>query len=459
MNCYLFNLPAELQLMIIKELVRNEHIEADASDYHHEDAQDEPIRIYLDLIDWSSTCSFFRSLLAPYIFKTVKLVNDEESGASLNAVAKSPYNVHVKELHFIGWPLSSAHSDEAAFPNTEVVLARSVNELLCDLQRFPSLERLSIKFDCYLMGLDWSASRGITASTPEAAKTVKAGASAAWLALMSRTYSTLTENKSPHFKHLEIRQLAWETVSIFSHAAFHDFLGYLEQFTLSIHGYDIDGGYMSNTDGNYLTAMTKLDEYFFNHLAKATTLSIKAPKEEPLGLEGSNYMPLLTTLHLDHVFISQDLIGFLVRHKDTLEELSLHNCYADPIPASIPNRDDNRIYWYQLFASLFSACPARLRRFELVDCEMPFPNEQELGEEESEKVRTILRQDPGRTLFAYAYLPEGGANLVYDSELGLLEFFYGDDRESWNQLIGLVERNAKEAAKSQSRGVQLEKVT
>lgn len=192
----------------------------------------------------------------------VKLVNGEESGASLNAIAKSPYNILVKELHFIGSPLGSAHSDETAFPNTEVVLARSVNELLCDLQRFPSVEKISIKFD-YLLGLDWSASPKLTASTPEAAKAVKARASAAWLALISRTYFTLTENKSPYFKHLEIRQLVWETVSIFSHAAFHDFLGHLEQFTLSIYGCGIDGGYMSNTDENYLTVMTKLDEKLF----------------------------------------------------------------------------------------------------------------------------------------------------------------------------------------------------
>lgn len=119
-------------------------------------------------------------------------------------------------------------------------------------------------------------------------------------------------------------------------------------------------------------AMTKLDEYFFNHPAKATSLSIKAPEVEPLDLEGSNYaslilradqMPLLTTLHFDYVFISQDLIEFLVSHKDTLEELSLHNCYADPIPTSIPDCDDNRIYWSELFTSLVSTCPAKLRCF------------------------------------------------------------------------------------------------
>ncbi|MCJ1261167.1 hypothetical protein MMC22_001031 [Lobaria immixta] len=429
MHCHLLDLPVELQLKIVQELVRGEYFDTD------KESQDEPIKFYLDLIPWSSTCSFFRNLLASDIFKAVTLVNDEESGSSVNAVSKSQHNVHVKELHFIGCPLKSAHSDEVTFPDAEGTLARSVNELLCDLERFPSLEKLSVEFEFNFWNLSWSDAAEITdwmLEDESIGKAAQAKTCAGWLALMSRTYSTLTQNKLPQFKHLELRQFIFKKVSTFSHAAFHDFLGHLEQLTISIYGGDIAGGGMSYTIQNYFLVMTKLDEYFFNHLGKATTLSIKAPKVAPLGLEGINHvsltlrtdrMPLLTTLKLDNIFVSQDLVDILIVHKDTLEELSLKTCYADPIPHYITERNENRIYWAHIFTSLFSACSEKLRRFALVGCEMPFPSGQELAEEqiseeESKKVRSILQQDPGRMFFAYAYLDGSEETLIYDNKSG-----------------------------------------
>lgn len=228
---------------------------------------------------------------------------------------------------------------------------------------------------------------------------------------------------------------------------------------------------MSYTIQNYFVVMTKLDEYFFNHqhLDKATTLSIKAPKVAPLGLGGINHvsltlrtdrMPLLTTLNLDNIFASQDLVDILVVHKDTLEELSLKTCYADPIPHYITERNENRIYWAYIFTSLFSACSEKLRRLALVGCEMLFPSgqklaEEQISEEESKKVRSILQQDPGRMFFAYAYLDGSEETLTYDNKVGFDQVLKGEDQGSWDRLMGLVERNAETATK-QSRGVQLQ---
>ena len=145
MYCLLLALPTELQLKIIQELLRNDDIDAQAD--NHNKRQDEPIKIHYDRISWSCTCSYFRNLLAPDIFKSARLVNNEKNGSSLNAVAKSPHQVHVKELYFNGYAIGHPiYIKKPAFLDTEGNFPRSVQALLSDLARFPSPEKLSIKF-------------------------------------------------------------------------------------------------------------------------------------------------------------------------------------------------------------------------------------------------------------------------------------------------------------------------
>lgn len=105
MHCPLLDLSAELQLIIVEEMLRDEHIKVHTNDdrRHHKEMQDEPVEFY-HLINWSCKCSHFRNFLAPNIWKSAKLANDEKSGFSINALAKSPHNVHVRSLQ-----LSVAH--------------------------------------------------------------------------------------------------------------------------------------------------------------------------------------------------------------------------------------------------------------------------------------------------------------------------------------------------------------
>lgn len=441
MHCHLLDLPIELHLKIIQELRQGKDVEAHAdygqkNDHRHKEKQKEQIEVYHDLINWSCTCSYFRNLLAPDIFKAVKLVNDERSGSSLNAVAKGPHNVHVKNVHFIGSVLDNGHN-EAAISDTERILPRSVDALLCELQQFPSLEKLSIKFDKNPMRLNCNM---IGQETPKQD-------------LISRNYSALTQNKSPRFKHLEIRQLAVESVSTFSNATFHDLLSHLEQFTISIHSDDFEGKPCLNMTRGYRALAGKLEENFFNHLANVTTLSLKAPRLGPLGLEGwpyvpvtlkANHMPLLTTLHLDCNFVSPDLVNFLVGQKDTLEELTLSHCYASTrVFTDMRSQAKNGIYWSQLFTSLFSARLAQLRRFKLVGCEISPSHEKDFRKDPNEKTRTILRQDPARILFAYAILGNMYGVLFYDKEQISAALLEGEDQRSWDRLMELVETNAR----------------
>lgn len=98
-------------------------------------------------------------------------------------------------------------------------------------------------------------------------------------------------------------------------------------------------GFSSNKTEAYPVLTGKLDEYFFNHLGKVTTLSIKAPVEGSLGLERESHpplalllgqMPLLNTLNLEYIFAFPEQIHFLAGHKDILEKLTLRICYTSP---------------------------------------------------------------------------------------------------------------------------------
>ncbi|MCJ1465619.1 hypothetical protein MMC07_004238 [Pseudocyphellaria aurata] len=461
--------PPEVQQLIIDELRRSEDLKARAE-------LDESFIIYHDLINWSCLHSYFRNLLAPHIFKTVKLVNDEKSGASLDAVVRSPHCVHVETLHFIGsasdkvkkrpWAFhlekynveksdseqsDGEHSDgeQSASSVHDGIFPRSVDGLLSNSQRFLNLKSLSIRVDHYGLDTDdWGNIRN------EENAVFEAEADSPWRALMSLGYAALSRNKTPHVKHLDIRQLARKEVSTFRRAAFHVFLGHLEQFTLSIHG-EILGMAGSNLDGYYSNAQCEyseiigtLDQCFFDHLAHVTILSIKAPEEGPLGQLGpaetrysplalrAGHMPLLKILNLEYAFASRELIGFLVYHQDTLEEVTLRNCYAsveDPCRGTL---------WSKLFKSLWSARPTKLRRFELVRDKPDPPFESEgFSLDEEETVQTLL-QDPGNMIFPYANIDQKSGRLVFDGKSTWRAFLEQKDQKYWCRLKKWVDRNA-----------------
>lgn len=232
MSCKLVGLPFEL-LKMIHGMVQDDHIKTDGFEYHHKENQHEKLRIHIDLIHWSSTCSFFRDLFAPDVFRVVKLINDEKSGSSLDAVSRSRHRSHVKELHSIGSTLGPAHGHKTAFSDTKGILPGSVVAVLSDLQRFSSLERLSINLNYDLVSSDRSTQD--MADSKVNAEVIKD--EEAWRALIFETYSALSQNEPHCFKHMEIRRhLTWEKVSTLRHVDFLSFLGQFEHFILSIYG-------------------------------------------------------------------------------------------------------------------------------------------------------------------------------------------------------------------------------
>ena len=168
MHCFLIELSDELYLKIIHELLKHDQLLYDKSmepDPHQgRQDRDDEFQYHHDLMNWSCTSRYFRNLLAPYIFETIKLRNDEKSGASVDALLKGPHGDLVKEIYFLGnipdtyddnnhdEPLPEGFhkvSDEAEEEEEEsvtVTLPPVVDNLLSDLDQFSNLESLSIGF-------------------------------------------------------------------------------------------------------------------------------------------------------------------------------------------------------------------------------------------------------------------------------------------------------------------------
>lgn len=148
MQCFLLDLTTELKLMIIDELlwykaptynpysIKSYDVAPYFNKFSDEESEkrfDRDTRIHRNFINWSCTSSFFRNLLALYIFKNVKLVNSQKSGSSLTAIVKSTHNTHVKELHFVGFAHKNPFSVADTFSDTEIVFPDRVPAILCDL--------------------------------------------------------------------------------------------------------------------------------------------------------------------------------------------------------------------------------------------------------------------------------------------------------------------------------------
>ncbi len=483
MPSHLVDLLPELQLKIIGELltdtlVDNKEVEGitkeEENDYNAPSLEEKKERKtrerkqdrILDLRNWSCTSHSCRNLLAPYIFKTVFLCNNEKSGSSATAISKSNLNELVKELIYVGSAPGDAHREEKAYSDTAPILPESVDTLLSDLGIFPNLETLSIEFPYHFADAkEWDEGLDLCEEEEQPDADVEtAEETIAWRALMAKTYQALSRNKMTHLKALEIRQLVPKMVSTFNDPSFHEFLGQIERFSLSIYGEDNGAGWQINKVPQYCTIMSKLDGYFFDHLNSVTDLILKAPEEGPLGLDGMNHIPLplkkdhmpsLKSIYLEYIFLGPDLLDFLTGHTKTLESLTMRKCFGSPSENTIA---DNGIHWSDFLDSLHNAKFQSLRRFDIVPDPTPlvdgeFEDDKEDDDEdelpdEVKEAREILANDGCRRVFAYASLDDKYGEVYEDDEENLARFQSGEDQASYEKLMGQIKANAaKEGGK------------
>ena len=166
-----------------------------------------------NLISWSCTCRHFRSLLAPFLFRTVILRNEEKSAASIKAIAtRLEYVKLVKEVQFIGSALGDVHRgwDDDEFGEAEGILPENVRDILVHLKRFPNLKSVSVEFDFdFDDELEWDGEDVYAVAEVEDMEEMREReATEAWRALMVKVWEAISENKEGVIEKL-VSQTSW----------------------------------------------------------------------------------------------------------------------------------------------------------------------------------------------------------------------------------------------------------
>lgn len=152
-----------------------------------------------NLINWSCVSKYFRSLLAPLVFRTIILRNKAESATSVETIAaRSEYVHYVKELQFVGWAPGDAKRHDAAFRDTRNILPWQVRELLADLKRFPNLRSLSVEFDYDFDDCEEWEEEGVnTIGEGEDMEEIRQGErNQAWRNLMVKVWKAVSQNQA-----------------------------------------------------------------------------------------------------------------------------------------------------------------------------------------------------------------------------------------------------------------------
>ncbi|PGH28102.1 hypothetical protein AJ80_00360 [Polytolypa hystricis UAMH7299] len=152
-------------------------------------------------------------------------------------------------------------------------------------------------------------------------------------------------------------------------------------------------------------------------------------------------MPMLRKLNLHNIFICEELILFATDHMETLESITLTDCYAYDYNGSRPT------YLKDLFDELVKANSTRLASFEIHSKHLDDPRKM-LGldygwagwdpdflEQVTKKLKT------GAKPFAYGYLDENYGTEYCDFESCQTALLRGDDERSYKRLMAMIASN------------------
>ena len=398
------------------------------------------------LKNWSCTSKYFRSFLAPRIFESIALWNTEESGSSVNRLI-TEYGQYIKELHFQGLAPGNENKEED-FSDTIKVFPEIVGSILSNLSQIPNLETVRVGFPIDFQEAGFSYEYGMFTETESKEEVAEAEENEGWRALMAKTFDALVQNTSPGFKNLVLENLMPVEVSTFNTAALQDLLRQMHRFELSLYGEENACWETSGSPG-FQSFVGNLDTWFFNDLISVTDLTIHAHEYAHMG-GGFAHLPLYTAqlplvkaLRLKNIVLCPGLQMFLVNHADTLEVLELTDCFACD--------EDHRIFWDGIFTSLIEAKPKKLRSLTILPSKLPlndndFPDDnnymKDPDSDEIARVRRILKENPERRLFGYAFIDDKYSFLYRQEEDNLAHFLIGDDQRAYTELMEIVDANA-----------------
>lgn len=410
----------------------------------------------------SATNSSFRKLLMSEIFQALKLTNEEHAQETVLAIAEK-YGQHVKVLCFEGLATPALDKGKSetkvrTIATHEKTLPPTVAELLSG-KHLPNLHTIRIHFPADPDSGEWEDGRIIgiwimLQDTESDSKVREAEAQHTWRALMAETYRALSSNST--VKKLVLDGVIPKATSTFQNKEWHNFLGRLETFDISVRGFDNGAGWCSSTCAGYMDFFAKFDVYFLNHLQAVKSLKLVAEVDGPIGLRGYNHeplalepsgqMPQLEHLELENMFIGPELVDFLLDHSQSLAVLRLKRCMSSSDEYTEGTLAEDAITWAEFFSSLRrSKPPLKLRELtiERIRMEIPEDDDDEELSETTRQVREILKSKEHEKIFDYRYLQDKyGWVFAYDP-CTLAAYQEGIDYREYEKLTTIVAANAR----------------
>lgn len=400
-----------------------------------------------DKISLSATCKYWRAQLAPDIFKTIRLTNDESFARSvLSAVeAHGQYTTSIEFKSCCG--LSVELTAPALTPAATKVLQGHLT---------PNLRTVSLNFDFDFDHEEaWDTVEGgsiYVFQDAESEEHVREREEAwQWRALMKETWRALAANM--HGTELIIDGFIPKRTSTFRTEEFRRFLSRLESASFDLIGLDNGAGWRTNTMDGYMDFLADLDTSFFHHMTGLKHLTIIA--SDPIGLDGHRHtplalkpgdLPLLESLKIRRCFVGPELVSFIHDHAQVLKSLDIKDC----VSGSINSSADYGITWTGFFDAVYKAKPALTELIAGVsylqsDDELQPDYRFEDEPENFQEIRRKLKADPSLRWLAYGHIDDKYGWLCLDEDTNEEQFESGNDQRAFNRLMSLVNENAAKA--------------
>ena len=399
----------------------------------------------------SSTCSSYRTLLAPTVFESFSLRDTTRSALSANALANGRLGIHVKEFKYIPSALYDQYFYDA--------VVRSVRESLSTMNRFSNLHTFS--FQCPYNSND----RGLEEKLLQRSYNNKdydlegegendplfgfrlSKTTEGLCVLMNVSYLALSSNERPCFTMLGICELLFNEVDVFHRENPASRFGTLERLDLLIRG-ENNADRTFDFRGCYTYLLAELTHRRLKGFLKVNHLTIQGGKCGALGQIGVrcvrfavsclNWLQTscLKSLKLKNISISKALFMQLSKHQDTLETIHLNHCSRRVGSSAEEPR------WKWMFDCLRESKPRALRHFDISPFHLPISQGESPTDEDKDHRRTriLLEQDKSKRLFPYASDVDGdGAG--YDWKKVVEYFLDGEDLEAYDRLVQFIREN------------------
>ncbi|KAL7919844.1 hypothetical protein ACQKWADRAFT_300215 [Trichoderma austrokoningii] len=399
-----------------------------------------------DKFSLGATCKYWRAQLAPEIFKTIRLTNNESLAESvLNAVeAHGQYTTTIELKAHCGL---NVESTLPALPPAAVKVLQG--------HLTPNLKTVSVNFDFdFDCGERATFDRGTIYAFQdvETEEHVREREEAwQWRALMNEAWQALAANM--HVRELIIKGFVLKWTSTFRSEEFRRLLSRLESASFDFIRMQSGVSWRTNRTEGWLRFVAELDASFFHHMIKLKHLAIIA--SDPIGLEGQFHvplalkpgdLPLLESLKLRKCFAGPELLLFIQDHAQVLKSLDVKNCVGGGIDRIL----DNGITWAQFFDDIYEVKPVLtelIAGLSYINSEHELEPDHQLEDEPEiwEVFRQKLRADPSLRWLAYGHIHHNFGWLCLDDEINGEHFERGDDQRAFNRLMGLVNENAAKA--------------